>query len=97
MLGEAAVVATAAGADRVESPVRGRAEVEREARVDWSLLCMALGLALVIEGAPYFLFPERLGALLKQLERVGPRALRTLGFMIMLTGVALLLLGRSLR
>jgi uncharacterized protein YjeT (DUF2065 family) len=58
---------------------------------------MALGLAFVIEGAPYFLFPERLGALLKQLERVGPRALRALGLVIMLAGVTLLLLGRSLR
>ena len=65
--------------------------------MDWSLLFMALGLAFVIEGAPYFLFPDRLGALLRQLDKVGPRALRVLGFMIMLTGVALLLLGRSLR
>jgi uncharacterized protein YjeT (DUF2065 family) len=77
--------------------MRGREDEQREARVDWSLLCMALGLAFVIEGAPYFLFPERLGALLKQLERVGPRALRALGLVIMLAGVTLLLLGRSLR
>lgn len=69
----------------------------QEAWLNWSLLMMALGLAFVIEGAPYFLFPDRLGVLLRQLERVGPRALRLLGFMIMMTGLALLLLGRSLR
>lgn len=58
---------------------------------------MALGLAFVIEGAPYFLFPDRLGTLLRQLERVGPRALRLLGFLIMMTGLALLLMGRAIR
>ena len=65
--------------------------------MDWSLLWMALGLALIIEGAPYFLFPDRLGALLQQLEAAGPQALRTLGLIIMLAGVALLLVGRTLR
>ena len=76
---------------------RSQGRRKREARLDWSLLFMALGLAFVIEGAPYFLFPDRLGALLRQLEEVGPRALRSLGLLIMLAGVALLLIGRSLR
>ena len=55
-----------------------------------------LGLALVIEGMPYFLFPERIPGLLRQLEAIGPGGLRALGMLAMLAGVALLLLGRWL-
>ena len=69
----------------------------QEDSVDWSLLWMAFGLALIIEGAPYFLFPDRLGSLLRQLEAMQPPALRMLGLIIMLAGVALLLVGRTLR
>jgi uncharacterized protein YjeT (DUF2065 family) len=58
---------------------------------------MALGLALVIEGAPYFLFPDRIAGLLRQLDELGPGALRILGFLAMAAGIALLLAGRSLR
>lgn len=62
--------------------------------MDWSLLLMALGLAFILEGLPYFLFPERALRMLRWLEEMGPDAARTMGFLGMLVGVLLLLLGR---
>jgi hypothetical protein len=62
--------------------------------LDGKLLAIVFGLLLIIEGLPYFLFPERLTSILEQLEQLGPSRLRFLGLAAMLMGVALLALGR---
>ena len=62
--------------------------------MNWQLLLMALGLALIIEGLPYFLHPERALRTLRQLERMEPRFIRLLGLAALIVGVALLLFGR---
>ena len=62
--------------------------------MNWQLLLMALGLALIIEGLPYFLRPEGALRTLRQLERLEPLFVRLLGLAALLAGVVLLLLGR---
>ncbi len=62
--------------------------------LDGKLLAMVLGLVLIVEGLPYFLFPERITSVLRQLEELGPGRLRSLGLAALLAGVALLVIGR---
>lgn len=64
--------------------------------MDWQLVWITLGLVLVIEGLPYFLFPEATLRTLRQLERLGAGTLRVLGLAALLLGTALLVLGRWL-
>lgn len=60
---------------------------------DFSLLFTALGLAFVLEGLPYFIFAERMPAVLKRLLEMSPSALRKLGILVILTGLVLVYLG----
>ena len=62
--------------------------------MNWQLLLMALGLALIIEGLPYFLHPEGALRTLRQLERMEPLLVRLLGLAALLAGVLMLLAGR---
>ena len=62
--------------------------------MNWQLLWMALGLALIIEGLPYFLHPEGSLRTLRRLEELGPGAVRILGLTALVLGLIVLLLGR---
>lgn len=64
--------------------------------IDWKLLLMALGLAFVLEGLPYFLFAERMGPMLKLISERPPSALRILGLMAIGAGLLVILAVRSL-
>ncbi len=64
--------------------------------LDWNLLLLALGLAFLIEGMPYFLFAERMPRILRALSERSPRVLRGLGLMAIVVGLAILLLARQL-
>ena len=63
--------------------------------IDWQLLFTALGLALVIEGLPYFLFAEKMPSLLKLLAEQPPKALRILGCMAMFAGLFIVFVVKS--
>jgi uncharacterized protein YjeT (DUF2065 family) len=63
--------------------------------MDWQLLLMALGLALIIEGLPYFLHPRGALRTLRRLEELDSVVVRALGFSALVIGVIILLLGRS--
>ena len=63
--------------------------------MNWQLLLLALGLALIMEGPPYFLFPEGTLRTLRQMESLGPEAVRLFGFAALVLGLLLLLIGRS--
>ncbi len=52
----------------------------------------ALGLAMVLEGMPYFLFPAGVKRLLATIGEQPEKALRLFGLFAMLTGVALMYL-----
>jgi uncharacterized protein len=62
---------------------------------DWPLFFIALGLAFLLEGLPYFLMAERMPAILLTLASRPPKSLRVLGLTTMILGVLLVALGRS--
>lgn len=50
----------------------------------------ALGLALIIEGVPYFLFPAGIKQVLATMQELPEHILRVFGLTIMLIGLAIL-------
>ncbi len=57
-----------------------------------ALFLKALGLAFILEGIPYFLFAERMPAILKQLLDKSPSALRRIGTAAIVMGLLLVYL-----
>ena len=56
-------------------------------------LCV-IGMVMVLEGLPYFAFPEKMKAWVQQVLKLPDSALRRFGFMLMCTGVFLVYLGK---
>ena len=56
-------------------------------------LCV-LGMVFIIEGVPYFLFPEKLKIYLVKITAVPDSTLRFLGLTAMIAGLILLYFGR---
>jgi len=50
-------------------------------------LFLAFGLLLVLEGAPYFLFPRGIPKLLERLARMDPSSVRLMGAVLMAAGL----------
>lgn len=63
--------------------------------IDWKLLGTALGLVLIIEGMPYFLFSEKMPGMLRTMAALRPRTLRLMGAVAMIVGLTLVALVRS--
>jgi uncharacterized protein len=57
------------------------------------LLC-ALGLVFIIEGLPYFIFPEKIKNYLSRITSIPDSTLRFLGISAMIAGLILLYFGR---
>jgi len=57
-------------------------------------LCV-LGMVFIIEGLPYFIFPEKLKIYLIKMTTMPESALRFLGISAMIIGLLLLYWGRS--
>jgi len=55
----------------------------------WQLLLPALGLAMFLEGLPYFVSPAAVRRFMRSLDTLGDGALRMLGLGLMLVGLAL--------
>ncbi|MDX1763675.1 MAG: DUF2065 domain-containing protein [bacterium] len=58
------------------------------------LFLSALGLAMIIEGLPYFIAPNKLKALARRLPELPGSVIRTFGFTIVLMGLLTIYLGR---
>lgn len=63
---------------------------------DLSFFLCALGLAFILEGIPYFLWAEKMPGFLEMMSRQPPHALRKLGFSVIILGVLVVFLGKSL-
>ena len=63
--------------------------------IDWSLLIIAVGLALVFEGVPYFLFAERMPQVLLRMATQPPKFLRFIGLSAIILGLLVISFGRS--
>ena len=51
------------------------------------LFLTVLGLLLVVEGLPYFAFPEKMQAVMREVQKMNPNHLRWIGLASTLTGV----------
>lgn len=50
---------------------------------------------MIVEGLPYFAFPERMKSWLQKIFEMPDEALRKFGFIIMLIGLFIVYLGKS--
>jgi len=57
------------------------------------LLC-AIGLVLIIEGLPYFAFPEKIKSYLMKVQEIPDNTLRILGLLSVIAGLILVYFGR---
>ena len=57
-------------------------------------LCV-LGMVLVLEGLPYFGFPDKMKALMEVMRQQDDATLRTMGGSLMLLGLVILFLARA--
>ncbi|RKX62184.1 MAG: DUF2065 domain-containing protein [Thermodesulfobacteriota bacterium] len=59
------------------------------------LIVTLLGLLMVVEGLPYFAFPEKMQALMRQIEKMNPDHLRFVGFILTLVGLVICYLAQK--
>ena len=57
-------------------------------------LCV-VGMVMIIEGLPYFAFPEKMKFWITRVLEMPAANLRWFGFLLMLTGLGLVYLGRG--
>jgi uncharacterized protein YjeT (DUF2065 family) len=57
-------------------------------------LCV-IGMVLIVEGLPYFAFPEKMRAWLLKILETPDHTLRRVGMVMMAAGLALVYLGRN--
>ncbi len=55
----------------------------------------ALGMMMVFEGIPYFCFPNQVRALAQKIPELPDSTLRLIGFFIMILGLGVVLIGRT--
>ncbi|MBI4379531.1 MAG: DUF2065 domain-containing protein [Nitrospinae bacterium] len=60
-----------------------------------SYFLSVLGLVLIVEGLPYFAFPEYVKELAKRLPDMPDSVLRGLGFILMIIGLLIVYIGRK--
>jgi uncharacterized protein len=53
-----------------------------------------IGMVMVVEGLPYFAFPEKMKFVIQKVIEMPDKALQKFGFVLMLTGICLVYLGR---
>jgi uncharacterized protein len=57
-------------------------------------LCV-LGMVLVVEGLPYFGFPEKMREMMRFMEELDDTTLRTIGAILMVLGLVILFFART--
>ncbi len=57
-------------------------------------LCV-LGMVMVVEGLPYFAFPEKMKFWVQRILEMPDNTLRRFGFALMIAGVVLVYMGKS--
>ena len=57
-------------------------------------LCV-IGMVMIIEGLPYFGFPDRMKAMMRVIMEMPDDSLRKLGFGLMVAGLALVYFGNT--
>ncbi len=57
-------------------------------------LCV-IGMVMIVEGLPYFAFPDKMKPWLQKLMEIPNPSLRRMGFGLMVVGLVLVYIGRS--
>ena len=57
-------------------------------------LCV-IGMVMIVEGLPYFAFPEKMKFWVQRMIEIPDKSLRRLGLVLMLFGLGLVYMGRS--
>jgi uncharacterized protein len=57
-------------------------------------LCV-IGMVMIIEGLPYFGFPDRMKAMMRFILEMSDDSLRKIGFGLMVAGLILVYIGKS--
>lgn len=63
--------------------------------VNFKFFLCVVGMVLVLEGLPYFAFPEKLKSLYLKIQEASDTNLRMLGFLAMVIGLLFVYLGTS--
>ena len=50
---------------------------------------------MIVEGLPYFAFPDKMKAFIQKMEEIPDSSLRKFGFLLMLLGLGLVYLGKG--
>lgn len=56
-------------------------------------LCV-IGMVMVVEGLPYFAFPDKMKFVIQKVIEMPNKALQKFGFVLMLVGICLVYLGK---
>ncbi len=76
-------------------PIPLKREIPRESeRHTMDYFLTALGLMLIIEGVPYFAFPEKMQSVLREVTELPPEKVRSFGFVSILIGLLICYLVR---
>ncbi len=59
-------------------------------------LCV-IGMVMILEGFPYFAFPEKIKSFILKISDTPDQTLRVVGFLLMLSGLGLVYLGKKIR
>ena len=54
-----------------------------------------VGMVMVVEGLPYFAFPEKMKFVVQKVIEMPDKALQKFGFVLILVGICLVYLGKS--
>lgn len=54
-----------------------------------------IGMVMIVEGLPYFAFPDKMKTWIRKLLEIPDRSLRRLGLVLMLIGLWLVYMGRT--
>jgi uncharacterized protein len=54
-----------------------------------------LGMVMIVEGLPYFAFPEKMKRWMLQIQEISDDSLRRFGLVLMLGGLALAYIGKG--
>lgn len=58
----------------------------------WKILIVGIALVLVLEGIMPFIMPERYKRFLLHMSHMSPKALRSMGFIMMVVGVVIIII-----
>jgi uncharacterized protein YjeT (DUF2065 family) len=56
---------------------------------------VVIGMVMIIEGLPYFAFPQRMKVWILKVLELPEKSLRTFGFVLMLVGLAMVYIGKQ--